>query len=50
MAYIDNEKLGKIKNALAIILRSALDTKQDNRELIIRQVGGIGKLLPQIKY
>jgi len=50
MAYIDNEKIAEIRNALAVILRSSFDTKQDNRLLIVRQVGRIGGLLPQIKY
>jgi len=46
MPYINDEKTAKIKNALAIILRSSFDTKQQNRlENIARQVGRIGKLL-----
>ncbi len=49
MAYIKNEKIAQIKNALAVVLRASFDTKQDNRDLIVRQVGRIGGLLPKIK-
>lgn len=45
MAYINDEKTAQIRNALAIILRASFNTKQDNRELIVRQVGRIGRLL-----
>lgn len=46
MAYINDEKIAKIKNALAIILRASFDTKQHDRlEGIVRQIGRIGKLL-----
>ena len=48
---IDSKDVAKIKNALAIILRVLFDTKQDNKILIVRQVGRIGGLLlPKIKY
>ncbi len=49
MAYINNEKIAEIKNALAVVLRALFDTKQDNRLLIVRQVGRIGGLLTKIK-
>ena len=46
MAYINNEKIEKIRNALAIILQASFDAKhQDRLEDIVRQVGRISKLL-----
>jgi len=51
MAYINDEKIAEIKNALAVILRASFDSKQQDRlENIVRQVGKIGGLLPQKKY
>ena len=48
MAYINDEKTAEIKNALALILRSSFNTKQEDRvEDIARQVGKIGGLLSQ---
>lgn len=50
MPYINDEKIGEINNALAVILRALFDSKQQQRlENIIRQVGRIGELLPQKK-
>ncbi|MBA7684243.1 hypothetical protein ES703_92634 [subsurface metagenome] len=51
MPYINDEKIAEIKNGLAVILRASFDSKQQDRlEDIVRQVGKIGKLLPQKKY
>lgn len=51
MAYINDEKIAEIKNALAVILRASFDSKQQDRlEDIVRQAGKIGELLPQKKY
>jgi hypothetical protein len=51
MAYINDEKIAEIRNALAVILRALFDSKQqDRREDIVRQVGKIGGLLSQKKY
>ncbi|MBA7500356.1 MAG: hypothetical protein GH144_01235 [Clostridia bacterium] len=51
MAYINDERTAEIRNALAVILRASFDSKhQDRLEDIVRQVGKIGKLLPQKKY
>ncbi|MQY70099.1 MAG: hypothetical protein GH145_04470 [Firmicutes bacterium] len=50
MAYINDEKIAEIKNSLAVILRASFKTKQDNRVLIVREIGRIGGLLPQKKY
>ncbi len=49
MAYINNEKIAQIKNALAVVLRASFDTKQDNKLLIVTQVGRIGGLLSKRK-
>ncbi len=50
MAYINDEKTAEIKNALAVILRSSFNTKQEDRvKDIARQVGRIGKLLSKTK-
>lgn len=49
MPYINNEKIAEIKNGLAVILRASFDSKQQDRlEDIIRQVGRIGGLLPNL--
>lgn len=45
MPYINEEKTGKIRNALAVILRALFNRKQDNRKLIVRQVGKIDKIV-----
>lgn len=45
MPYINGEKTVKIRNALAVILRASFNRKQDNRELIVRQVGKIDKIV-----
>jgi len=51
MAYINDEKIAEIRNALAVILRALFDSKQQDRvEDIVRQVGRIGGLLSQKKY
>ena len=45
------EKIVKVRNALAVILRASFDTKQEGRlEDIVRQVGKIDKLLPDVKF
>ncbi len=45
------EKIAEIRNALAIILRASFDTKQEDRRLdIVRQVGRIDKLLPDVNF
>ena len=49
MPYINGEKTIKIRNALAVILRALFNKKQDNRFLIVRQVGKIDKMFPKIK-
>jgi hypothetical protein len=51
MPYINNEKTAEIRYALAVILRSSFNTKQEDRvEDIARQVGRIEGLLSQKKY
>jgi len=50
MPYINDKKAAEINNALAVILRALFDPTQDNKPLIVRQVGKIGGLLPQKKY
>lgn len=47
MPYINEEKIVKIRNALAVILRASFNRKQDDRLLIVRQVGKIDKLFPK---
>ncbi|GAJ05129.1 unnamed protein product, partial [marine sediment metagenome] len=43
------KKTVKIRNALAVILRASFNKKQDDRDLIVRQVGKIDKLFPKIR-
>jgi len=56
MAYIDNEKVLEIKNALTVIqltAQSVLDHFSIRQKLIgdiVRQVKRIDRLLPKIKY
>jgi hypothetical protein len=45
MSYINDEKLVKIRNALAVILRTSFSNKRESRvENTAREIGKIDKL------